>query len=308
MTGTDRGSDATPPAWEPKTLQAGGWRITTLFDARFRLDGGAMWGVVPKNLWARMTPPAEDNTILLAARPYLAEKDGVKVVVEGGMGGRWDDKFRSIYHLDRPEETTLRATLAALDVGPDDIDHVVVSHCHFDHIGALVEERDGALAPLFPRARHHFPTAEVNASRTPVHPRRASYRGDDIDPLVEAGLVDVHEGDFALFDDLRMHQVRGHSEGMVVIRFNEGGDGASAAFWGDLVPTTHHIQPPYIMAYDMDVPQSFKMRHEWLARAADEGIVGLSYHDPDRPFTRLERDGRRYVAVDVPEVVAAHSA
>ncbi|MEM9803452.1 MAG: MBL fold metallo-hydrolase [Planctomycetota bacterium] len=291
-----------PPAWTPTALQAGGWRVTALFDARFRLDGGAMWGVVPKNLWERMTPAADDNTIELAARPFLAERDGVKVIVEGGMGGRWDDKFRKIYHLDRPEGTTLRATLAALDVGPDDIDHVIVSHCHFDHIGALVDERDGELVPLFPRARHHFPRAEVSAAHVKVHPRRASYRADDIDPLVDAGLVDLHEGDYRLFDDLAVSEVGGHSEGMVVIRFDPDGDRTRAIFWGDLVPTTHHVQPPYIMAYDVNVPQSFQMRQEWLARAADEGLVGLSYHDPERAFTRLERDGRRFVAVDVPEV------
>ncbi|MEM6569897.1 MAG: MBL fold metallo-hydrolase [Planctomycetota bacterium] len=294
-----------PPGWTPHALQAGGWRITTLFDARFRLDGGAMWGVVPKNLWARMTPPAEDNTIALAARPFLAEKDGVRVVVEGGMGDRWDDKFRKIYGLDRPAGTTLRATLAALDVGTNDIDHVFVSHCHFDHIGALVEERDGALAPLFPRARHHFPALEIEAMRTTAHPRRASYRADDIEPLVEAGLVDSYGGRATLFGDLTAHHVGGHSEGMVVLVFGEEGDANRAAFWGDLVPTTHHIQPPYIMAYDMDVSQSFRMRREWLARAAGEGLVGLSYHDPDRPFTRIEHDGKRYVAVDVPEVEPA---
>ncbi|MGB0331228.1 MAG: MBL fold metallo-hydrolase [Planctomycetota bacterium] len=300
MTGaTPRGAEA---PWIPASLQVGGWTITALYDATFGLDGGAMWGVVPKNLWARLTPPAEDNTIRLAARPFLAEKDGVKVVVEGGMGDRWDDKFRKIYRLQRPESTTLRATLAALDVGPEDIEHVVVSHCHFDHIGALVEQRGDQLEPLFPRARHHFPTAEVGAARVAMHPRRASYRAVDIDPLLERGLVELHDGDHRLFEDLEMVQVGGHSEGMVVIRFNAGGDGISAAFWGDLIPTTHHIQPPYIMAYDMDVPRSFTMRTEWLARAADEGIVGMSYHDPERAFTRLERDGRRYVAVDVPEV------
>ncbi|MDG1049080.1 MAG: MBL fold metallo-hydrolase [Planctomycetota bacterium] len=295
-------SDQGGGGWSPTSLEAGGWKITALYDATFGLDGGAMWGVVPKNLWARLTPPAEDNTIRLAARPFLAEKEGVKVVIEGGMGDRWDEKFRRIYRLDRPASTTLRATLAALDVGPEDIDHVVVSHCHFDHVGALVELRDGALEPLFPGARHHFPTAEVGASRAAIHPRRASYRADDIDPLVERGLVEMHDGDHRLFEDLEMVQVGGHSEGMVVIRFNAGGDGVTAAFWGDLIPTTHHIQPPYIMAYDMDVPRSFSMRTEWLARAADEGIVGMSYHDPDRAFTRLERDGKRYVAVDVPEV------
>lgn len=291
-----------PPAWSPKTLEAGGWRITDLFDAYFRLDGGAMWGVVPKNLWARMTPAAEDNTILLAARPFLAERDGVRVVVEGGMGDRWSEKLASIYHLDRRPETCLEATLRARGLAPEDIDHVVCSHCHFDHIGALVTERDGALAPLFPRATVHFPQDELVAARTPHHPRRASYRTEDIEPLVQAGVVELHAGDTELLPGLSLQQVGGHSEGMTVVLFGDGMEGPTAAFWGDLIPTTHHIQPPYIMAYDVDVPRSFQMRTKWLARAADEGIVGLSYHDPERPFTRLVTDGRRYAAVDVPEL------
>lgn len=293
---------APSPAWSPKTLEAGGWRITDLFDAYFRLDGGAMWGVVPKNLWSRMTPPAEDNTILMAARPFLAERDGLKVVIEGGMGDRWTEKMAGIYHLDRPLATSLTGTLLALGHALESIDHVVCSHCHFDHIGALVVESEGELRPLFPGARVHFPAAELEAARTPAHPRRASYRADDFEPLIAAGVVDFHDGETELLPGLTLHQVGGHSEGMTVALFGDGSEGPTAAFWGDLIPTTHHIQPPYIMAYDVDVPRSFEMRTKWLARAADEGIVGLSYHDPARPFTRLVRDGRRYAAVDVPEV------
>lgn len=302
MTSAEASSGSQPPVPTPMEIEAGGWRITTLFDAYFRLDGGAMWGVVPKNLWAAMTPPAEDNTIRMAARPYLAERGDVKVLVEGGMGDRWSDKMRSIYHLDRPHELSLEGSLAALDVAPDDIDHVVCSHCHFDHIGALVLSDGEALLPRFPKARHHFPAAELEAARTPHHPRRASYRADDIEPLIAAGVVDWNEGETEILPGLNLHQVGGHSEGMTVMLFGE--DDASsptAAFWGDLIPTSHHIQPPYIMAYDVDVPRSFEMRTKWLARAADEGLIGMSYHDPERPFTRLERDGRKYRAVDVPE-------
>lgn len=295
-------SPATPPAWSPQVLEAGGWRITNLYDASFRLDGGAMWGVVPKNIWGRLTPAAEDNTIELSARPFLAERDGLKVVIEGGMGDRWNEKMRGIYHLSRPTETTLASTLTQLGHSMDSIDHVVCSHCHFDHVGALVEERDGELVPLFPNARVHFPAAELHAARTKDYPRRASYRADDIEPLIKAGLVDLHEGITALLPGMTLHQVEGHSEGMTVIVFDEGAGSVKAAFWGDLIPTTHHIQAPYIMAYDVDVTRSFKMRTEWLSRAAEEGIVGLSYHDPHRPFTRLVLEGRRYLAVDVPEV------
>ena len=284
-----------PPPWTPKRIQVGPWTITALMDAWFRLDGGAMWGVVPKVMWERMTPPLADNTILLAARPYLAQRDGLNVVVEGGMGARWNDKQRAMYHVDLTH--SLEGTLAAVGLGIDDIDHVVASHCHFDHIGALVVERAGALVPLFPRAMHHFPRKELAASRVPAHPRRASYRAEDLEPIEASGRLTLYEGESTLFDGgLRLSEVGGHSEGMTVLRFDAEGDGPDAAFWGDLVPTTHHIQPPYIMAYDVDVPRSFAMRTEWLARWADEGLVGLSYHDADRPFTTLARDGKRYVA------------
>lgn len=286
----------TPPAWTPRRIQVGPWTLTALQDAWFRLDGGAMWGVVPKVLWERMTPPLADNTILLAARPFLAQRGDLNVIVEGGMGARWNDKQRAMYHVDLTY--TLPSTLAALGLGVEDIDHVVASHCHFDHIGALVvDARAGQLAPLFPRALHHFPRKELAASRVADHPRRASYRADDLEPIVASGRLALYEGESSLFDDtLRLIEVGGHSEGMTVLRFRSGDAGPDAAFWGDLVPTTHHIQPPYIMAYDVDVPRSFQRRTEWLARWADEGLIGLSYHDPDVPFATLARDGKRYVA------------
>lgn len=303
MSGAPDSSAGQPLAATPMEIEAGGWRITTLFDAYFRLDGGAMWGVVPKNLWKKMTPAAEDNTIRMSARPYLAERDGVRVLVEGGMGDRWTPKMAGIYHLERPHETSLEGTLAALDIGPDEIDHVVCSHLHFDHVGALVKAEGDALVPRFPRARHHFPKAEVEAERTPIHPRRASYRADDVEPLIEAGLVDMTEGDTELLPGITLHEVGGHSGGMTILLFGENDpNSATAAFWGDLIPTAHHIQPPYIMAYDIDVPRSFEMRTKWLARAADEGFISMSYHDPDRAFTRLVRDGRRYAAEDVAEM------
>lgn len=299
MSGTELIASITPPAWSPRRIQVGGWTLTALMDAWFRLDGGAMWGVVPKALWERKTPPLADNTILLAARPYLAQRDGLNVVIEGGMGPRWNPKQRAIYHVDLTH--TLESTLAAVGVGLEDIHHVVASHGHFDHIGALVVERRGALEPLFPRAVHHLPKKELLASRVAAHPRRASYRADDLEPLEASGRLELTEGETRLFDRsqgaaMTLIEVGGHSEGMTLIRFHADGEGPDAVFWGDLIPTVHHIQPPYIMAYDVDVPRSFARRTEWLARWADEGLIGLSYHDPDVPFSTLARDGARYVA------------
>jgi glyoxylase-like metal-dependent hydrolase (beta-lactamase superfamily II) len=140
-------------------IEVGAWRITPLSDGTMRLDGGGMWGVVPRSLWARMTPPAADNTIPLALRPFLLQREGYTVVVEPGVGGHLPEKWARNYALDRT--TTLARSLAALGLAPEDVTHVVASHCHFDHIGGwITRDERGALAPLFPRARHLAPAIE----------------------------------------------------------------------------------------------------------------------------------------------------
>jgi len=280
------------PAWEPRSVEVGEWRITALSDGFMRLDGGSMWGVVPKNLWSKLTPAGEDNTILIALRPFLAERGDDKVVIEVGIGDRWEDKWRSIYHI-QPTET-LAGSLAACGVTPAEITHVVASHCHFDHIGAAVVEREGVLVPQFPNARFFAPKVEVEMAKHPDHARRGSYRADDIVPVEAAGLLETYEKHSELLPGLRAHVLGGHSDGVSVITLNELEEGGTAIFWADVVPTTHHAQPPYIMAYDIDVVRSFEVRSEWLARASEGGWTGLFYHDVDIPFAKLVKQGRRY--------------
>jgi len=270
----------------------GEWRITALSDGFLRLDGGSMWGVVPKNLWKKLTPAIEDNTILLALRPFLVERGDVKLIIEVGIGDRWEPKWRKIYHIERP--TTFEQSLRACGVSPEEITHVIASHCHFDHIGGMVVEREGKLVPFFPRAKHFAHAAEIAMAKDPDHVRRASYRAEDLLAVEEAGLLHGFEGDAELLPGIVAHHAYGHSDGVSVITVNEDGDGDTAIFWADVVPTTHHIQPPYIMAFDIDAVRSFETRSRWLARAADEGWLGLFYHDADHAFGRLRREGHRY--------------
>ena len=280
------------PPWVKRSVQAGDWRITALSDGFLRLDGGSMWGVVPANLWRKMTPPAEDNTILLALRPFLAERGDAKVLIEVGVGARWEDKWRSIYHIEAP--TDLDQSLAACGLVPGDVTHVVASHCHWDHIGSQVLERDGRLVPHFPKARHFAPRIEIEMAKHPGHARSGSYRAEDVTPIEEAGLYEPFDGETELLPGVRAHPTYGHSDGLHVITINEDGPGDTAIFWADVVPTTHHVQPAYIMAYDIDVVSSFEVRSKWLERAAAGGFIGLFYHDPDVAFGRLVREGRRF--------------
>ena len=284
--------------FEPRSVDVGGWRITALSDGFMRLDGGAMWGVVPKTLWDKLTPADERNRIRLALRPFLVERGDLHIVIEVGVGGRWEDKWKEIYGIERA--VTLEESVRACDLAPEQITHVIASHCHFDHIGAQVIERDGNLVPLFPRARHFAPKREAEIAMHPDHVRRASYRPEDILPVAEAGLLETYEGEAELLAGIRVHAAPGHSDGVSVVTVNEDGEGDTAIFWADVVPTTHHIQPPYIMAYDIDVVRSFENRSRWLRRAAQGNWLGLFYHDEEHAFARLRTEGRRYRATVEP--------
>jgi glyoxylase-like metal-dependent hydrolase (beta-lactamase superfamily II) len=281
-----------PAPYTPRRVEVGEWTVTALSDGFMRLDGGAMWGVVPANLWRKMTPPLEDNTILMALRPFLVERGDVRAVIEVGVGDRWDEKWLDLYHIDR--KPTLEQAVRVAGCAPEDVTHVIASHCHFDHIGAQVVERGGELVPLFPNARHFAPREEIEVALHPDHVRRASYRTDDIAPIRDAGLLEAYDDGDELVPGLRAHDAAGHSDGVSVITVNEDGPGDTAIFWADVVPTAHHIQPPYIMAYDIDVVRSFEVRSKWLERAADGGWLGLFYHDADHAFGRVVREGRRY--------------
>lgn len=287
--------------WRPERIALGGWTVTALSDGWMRLDGGAMWGVVPAVIWRPLTPPAEDNSIRMALRPFLLEGHGARVVVEPGIGDRWSEKERRIYHLDRTPG--VEETLARLGLEPADITHVVATHCHWDHIGAQVVERDGALAPRFPNARHFAPRIEVETAANPGHLRRASYRADDVEPIRAAGLLETFAGRREVLPGLVIHELGGHSDGVSVVTV--AGDRGTAVFWGDVVPTTHHVQPPYIMAYDLDPARSFDVRSEWLRRASEEAWIGLFYHDAEHAFARVVRDGRRYGAAPLAPVELA---
>ena len=289
---SERQASNEPPAWEPRSVQLGEWRVTSLCDGFLRLDGGSMWGVVPANLWRRMTPPLEDNSILLALRPFLLERGDEKVLLEVGVGDRWTEKQRRIYHL--LPTTPLEEALAACGVAPEEVTQVIASHCHWDHIGHMVVERDGQLAPFCPNARHHASAREVANSQLGKHARSGSYRADDVRPIQEAGLLETWEGDAELLPGIRAYTVGGHSQGVSLITVGEGQGGEVGVFWNDVCPTSFHIQPPYIMAYDVDVVLSYEQRSQWLERAASEGWLGLFYHDVDHAYGRIVKGERRY--------------
>ncbi len=262
-------------------LALGEMRVYPLTDGTMRLDGGAMFGVVPRVLWEKENPPDDRNRILLGLNPILIETGKSLVLVETGAGTRWDEKSRSIYALGGAG--LLGESLSRLGLGPGDIDIVINTHLHFDHAGGnCVEGSSGALMPAFPRARYIVQETELRSALSPCERSRASYRPEDILPIKKAGLLDLLDTAPGEVDEvapgLGVFRPSGHNEGIQLVRI-EGG-GRTAIFLSDIVPTTTHLHYPYIAAYDLFPLDTLAVKKKIIKEAADKNWFLFFYHDP----------------------------
>lgn len=265
----------------------GRFRITALSDGGFALDGGSMFGVVPRAVWERLTPVYKDHTIPLACNPFLVESGEHVVVIEPGIGDRWDAKQRAMFRIDRA--SNLLASLQQAGYAPEQVTHCLMSHLHWDHVGAACGA-DGA--PVFPNARYVCPESEADAALNPDHLRRASYRREDIEPILQSGQLETFREEHLVVPGIRMIEVGGHSDGTSLVLIEDAGE--TACFWADVVPTGNHVHMPFIMAFDMHAAKSHAVRKEWIPRAVEGEWTCLLYHEVDTPIGRFVQDGRRF--------------
>lgn len=298
MDGPHAASDASglvpSPALDLRVVrfEVGNLRVSVLHDGGFRLDGGAMFGVVPRTLWERKTPADDRHRIQLAMRPVLVEGDWGRLLVDCGAGDKWDEKERHIYAFDRTRH--LAHALAEVGLEPDDVPLVVPTHLHFDHVGGATTHGASGLEPRFRRARYLIRRAEWNEA-THAHERnRASYRPDDFEPLLAAGLVDFFDDDHEVRPGVRIVRTGGHTGQHQVVYIESGGQ--VAVFASDLIPTSAHIENAWIMGYDLFPVETLTVKRRVIREAIDGGHIVLFEHDPlvAAGYIR-ERDGRRFV-------------
>jgi methylmalonyl-CoA epimerase len=284
---------AAPPAVQPgRRFRWGDLELATLHDGRFRLDGGAMFGVVPKPLWEVPAPPDDRNRILLAMRPLLVEGEWGRLLIDCGAGDKMDARAHDIYGLDR----TRHLDHALADVGADAerIDLVLATHLHFDHFGGATARRAGRLEPRFPRARYLVRAAEWEDATHPHERSRASYLADDFVPLVDAGVVDFHDGDGPIRPGVRVVRTGGHCAQHQIVFVESAG--RTAVFTADLIPTTAHVRDAWIMGYDLFPMETLAFKRRFIREAIDREYVIVFEHDPVVAAGYIrERDGRRYV-------------
>jgi methylmalonyl-CoA epimerase len=297
----------------------GDLQLTLLHDGPFKLDGGAMFGVVPRVMWERKTLPDDRNRIQLAMRPLLVEADWGRMLVDCGAGDKMSEKEQEIYGLDRSR--ALGSALAEAGLSFESIDIVLATHLHFDHFGGSTKyagekggpegpplrqddnasavrragpSRPPAIVPAFPRARYAIRAAEWEDATHPHERNRASYLQHDFVPLNDAGVVDFYDGDQAIRPGVRVVRTGGHT-GQHQIVFVESA-GKTAVFVADLIPTIAHIQDPWIMGYDLFPVETLLFKKRFIRDAIDREYLILFEHDPHVAAGYIrERDGKRYV-------------
>jgi glyoxylase-like metal-dependent hydrolase (beta-lactamase superfamily II) len=265
-------------------MKLGDLEFHILNDGRFRLDGGAMFGVIPRPLWERVAPPDERNRITLAMNSLLIRTSGKLILVETGAGDKWDAKRKSIYMF---EGTRLLEQLAAMGVQPEDIDMVVNTHLHFDHCGWNTRVVDGKLAPTFPRAEYVVQRGELEHAWNPTERDRASYFPENFEPMAASGQWRLIEGDVEIAPGVELVRAPGHNRDMMCVRLSDGGQ--TAAFLADLVPTTAHVPPAWIMGFDLYPLTTLENKKKWLSEIVERGWLALFGHDTRVTAARLRK-------------------
>ncbi len=265
-------------------VEIGPYTVHFVSGGRFRLDGGAMFGVVPKVLWNRVAPADERNRIRMGMNCLYIEGEGRRVLVDSGVGTKVDPKFRDIFAVERPE--ALLEDLTGLGVSPNDVTTVACTHLHFDHCGGgTIRGEDGMVRPTFPRAQYLVRRQEWDDAHSANERNRASYLRENYDPLEESGQLVLHDRDVEILPGVTMRNLPGHTRGHQGVYFDVGG--ARALYTVDLVPTVAHLPLPYIMGYDLYPMTTLETKRAILRDATREGWLFLLEHDPDHLVVRV---------------------
>jgi glyoxylase-like metal-dependent hydrolase (beta-lactamase superfamily II) len=269
-------------------MQFGNYRVEIVPDTEFRLDGGAMFGVVPRNLWSKVCPPDDQNRIRMNMNCVFIETGSERILIETGIGEKFSDKQTRLYGITR--ERHLGDSLRAIaGVGPESVTIVINTHLHFDHAGGNTSlDGAGNLTPAFPNARYFVSRAEFEHAERPTERDRASYLPENWQPVKENGQLELKDADYEVVPGLRMETHAGHNRTMQCWRLEQ--DGRTIFGFADLVPMRAHVPFPWIMGYDLYPVETLTAKKTLLPRAAQEGWLCLFYHDPDIPLCRLAED------------------
>jgi glyoxylase-like metal-dependent hydrolase (beta-lactamase superfamily II) len=272
-------------------VRLGDYRVEVVPDAEFRLDGGAMFGVVPRSLWSRVCPPDEHNRIRMNMNCLYVEAGTERILIETGIGDKWSPKHEAMYGIDR-RRALGESVRAITGCAPEGITIVVNTHLHFDHAGGNTTlDASGHPVATFPNARYFVSRDEYEHAEAPHERDRASYLPENWRPLAQSGQLELKPADYEVVPGLRLETVAGHSRTMQCVRLER--DGTTLYSFADLVPMRAHVPFAWIMGYDLYPVETLEAKKRLLPRAARERWLCFFYHDPETALCRVvEEDGK----------------
>jgi glyoxylase-like metal-dependent hydrolase (beta-lactamase superfamily II) len=265
-------------------MQLGHWTFKLLDDGQVGFDGGAMFGVVPKPLWQRKIAADDRNRIPIALRCLYAEGGGRRILIDTGVGDRWDAKQRDIYGMTR-RAGELLTQLDEAGIARDSITDVVLTHLHFDHAGGACLDADG-LVPTFPNATYWLQRQQWDWAHHPSERDRGSYRPEDFEPLQAAGCLKLVDGQSEILTGVRVIPVSGHTPGQQIVEFHT--DEGVLVFLADFIPTLAHVHLPWIAGFDLNPLLTLSEKREFLSRAVAERYMLVFQHDVAHEACRVE--------------------
>ena len=272
-------------------MKFGDYRVEVVSDCEFRLDGGAMFGVVPRNLWSKACPPDEQNRIRMNMNCLFIEGNGERILIDTGIGEKWSDKHRAMYGINR-KRSFAESLRAVAGVGPDDITIVINTHLHFDHAGGNTSmDAFGKAVPAFPNARYFVSRAEYENAEAPSERDRASYFSDRFVPITEASQWQFVDGDVEILPGISVMRIPGHNADIQAVKIS--GRDRSIVYVADLIPTRHHLPLAWVTGYDLYPLQSLETKRKRIAEIVSQGWIVAFGHDPDYPAATLhDRNGK----------------
>jgi len=261
-------------------------QLYTINTGFFKLDGGAMFGVVPKTMWNKLNPVDENNMCNWAMRCLLIQHDSKLILVDNGIGDKQDAKFFSHYYLNGND--TLEKSLAKHGFHSSDITDVLLTHLHFDHCGGSIKKEGDKLVTAFPNATYWSDSRHWEWATNPNDREKASFLNENILPIAESGqlkFTDLHTTDFSA--DINLRYAFGHTEAMILPEVEY--KGKKLVFMADLLPAAAHIPVPYIMAYDMFPMKTLVEKKAFLEEACDKEMILFFEHDPVNECCTLQR-------------------
>jgi glyoxylase-like metal-dependent hydrolase (beta-lactamase superfamily II) len=272
----------------------GPYEVNTLETGRFALDGGAMFGIVPKPIWSKFHSADERNRIELAMRVLLIRGGKRNILVDVGIGTKLPPKLVDIYRVEL-KKSSLESSLRRFNLEPGDITDVILTHLHFDHAGGLTERRSGEIIPTFPEATHYVQKAHWQLAMNPTVKDRGSFMRDDYVPIYDTGRLELLDGEPEVFPGIDLVIVNGHTDAQQLVRIT--GNGKTLLYCCDLVPTVGHLPYPYVMAYDLRPLVTVEEKKRILGQAYEEKAILIFEHDPAIQAATI-RSGEKGFVID----------